>query len=131
GQVGHAEDGVHGGADLVADVGQELVLGPVRRLGGFLGETQFLLGPLAVRDVGAGAEPFADGARAAADRYAARLEPAVLPVRPADAVFHVVGAAPRHRVGPEFPGGLPVVGVQHFQPAPAQQVALGDSGVLR
>ena len=32
GQLGHAEDGVHGGADLVADVGQELVLGPVRRL---------------------------------------------------------------------------------------------------
>ena len=31
-QLGHAEDGVHGGADLVADVGQELVLGPVGRL---------------------------------------------------------------------------------------------------
>jgi len=30
GQLGHAEDGVHGGADLVADVGQELVLGSVR-----------------------------------------------------------------------------------------------------
>jgi enamine deaminase RidA (YjgF/YER057c/UK114 family) len=30
--LGHAEDGVHGGADLVADVGQELVLGPVGRL---------------------------------------------------------------------------------------------------
>ena len=47
GQVGHAEDGVHGGADLVADVGQELVLGPVGRLRRLLGAAQLLLGPLA------------------------------------------------------------------------------------
>ena len=47
GQVGHAEDGVHGRADLVADVGQELVLGPVGRLRRLLGPPQlFLLGPL-------------------------------------------------------------------------------------
>ena len=37
GQLGHAEDGVHGRADLVADVGQELVLGPVGRLRRLLG----------------------------------------------------------------------------------------------
>ena len=35
-QLGHAEDRVHGGADLVADVGEEIVLGTVGRLGRFL-----------------------------------------------------------------------------------------------
>ena len=37
GQLGHAEDGVHGGADLVAHVRQELVLGPAGRLRHILG----------------------------------------------------------------------------------------------
>ena len=43
GQLGHAEDGVHGGADLVADVGQELVLGPVGRLRRLLRPPQLVL----------------------------------------------------------------------------------------
>ena len=47
GQLGHADDAVHGRADLVAHVGQELALGPVGGLGGVLGLAQFLLGPLA------------------------------------------------------------------------------------
>ena len=50
-QLGHAEDGAEGGADLVADVGQELVLGPVRRLGRLLGLPQLRLQPLAIGDV--------------------------------------------------------------------------------
>src|SRR5207248_2197350 len=62
---------------------------------------------------------------------AAGLEPAVHAVRTADAIFHVIGAAPGHRVGPESPGRLPVVRVQHRQPAPAQQVTLVYPGVLR
>ena len=41
GQIGHAEDGVHRGADFVADVGQELVLGAVGRLRRLLGPPQF------------------------------------------------------------------------------------------
>ena len=40
GQFGHAEDGVHGRANLVADVGQELVLGSVGRLRRVLGPPQ-------------------------------------------------------------------------------------------
>ena len=43
-QIGHAEDGAEGGANLVADVGQELVLGPVRRLGRRLRLPQLLGG---------------------------------------------------------------------------------------
>ena len=50
-ELGHAEDGVHGGADLVADVGQELVLGPVGRLRRLLRLAQLPLQPLALRDV--------------------------------------------------------------------------------
>ena len=83
---------------------------------------QRLLGLPEVGDVGAGPEPFDDLARAVADGDAAGLEPAVHAVRTADAIFHVIGAAPRHRVGPESPGRLPVVRVQRRQPAPAQQV---------
>ena len=71
GELGHAEDGVHGGADLVADVGQELVLGPARRLRRLLGPPQHLLGALLVVDVGAGPEPLDDPARLVADRQAA------------------------------------------------------------
>ena len=50
-QLGHAEDGVHGRANLVADVGQELVLGPVRRLRRLLGLARLLLQPFAFGDV--------------------------------------------------------------------------------
>jgi hypothetical protein len=50
-QVGHAEDGAEGGADLVPDVGQELVLGPLRRLGRLLRLLQLLHQPLVLADV--------------------------------------------------------------------------------
>ena len=52
GQVGQADDRVHGGADLVAHVGQEFTLGPVGRLGRVLGPGQFVLDPFAFGDVG-------------------------------------------------------------------------------
>ncbi len=50
-QVGHAEDGIQGRADLVADVGQELVLGAVGRLRRLPGPPRLLLQPLALGDV--------------------------------------------------------------------------------
>src|SRR5262249_53054357 len=62
---------------------------------------------------------------------AAGLEPAVHTVGAADAIFHITGAAPRHRIGPKSPGRLSVVRVQHRQPAPAQQIRLGHAGGLR
>ena len=82
GQLGHAEDGVHGGADLVADVGQELVLGPVGRLRRLLGLAQLLLGPLAsVMSTGADHE---DAGRLPGLRHGrARVEQP--PVRPSTA----------------------------------------------
>jgi len=45
-QFGHAEDGAEGGADLVTDVGQEIVLGPVGRLRRLLGLAEGLIGPV-------------------------------------------------------------------------------------
>ena len=48
GQVGQADDGVHGGADLVAHVGQEAALGLVGRLCGFLGQGQALHGQIQI-----------------------------------------------------------------------------------
>src|SRR2546422_579562 len=70
-----------------------------------------------------------DGAPAR-DRPPPRLKPAVHSVPPADTVFHVIGAAPRHRIRPELPGSFPVLRVQHVQPAPAEQLALRDACVL-
>ena len=46
GQLGHADDAVHGRADLVAHVGQEFALGPVGFLRRLLGHAQRFLGPL-------------------------------------------------------------------------------------
>ncbi len=43
-QLRHAEDGVHRGPDLVADVGEELVLGAVRRLRDLLRASRRVLG---------------------------------------------------------------------------------------
>ena len=43
-QVGHAHDAVHRRADFMTHVGQELALGPIGSLGGFLGLVQLDLG---------------------------------------------------------------------------------------
>ena len=51
-QAGHADDGVHRRADLVAHVGQEGALGPVGGLGGLLGLGQRGLVSHALGDVG-------------------------------------------------------------------------------
>ncbi len=111
----------------VGDADRRVLERPAKPL---LARAQRFLGLPEVGDVGAGPKPFGDVSFAIPDGRAAGLEPAVHAVRTADAVFHVVGAAARHRVGPESPGRLPVVRVQRRQPAPAQQVALGHSGVL-
>src|SRR5262249_2092922 len=60
--------------------------------------TQRCLGLPEVGDVGASPEPRDDSARAVADGGAASLEPAIHTVRTADAIFHVIRAAPRHRI---------------------------------
>ena len=52
--VDHAQNGVHRRAQLVAHVGQELALGDVGGLGGFLGSLQRFFRPLAVGDVAGG-----------------------------------------------------------------------------
>ena len=48
-QFGHADDGVHGRADLVAHVGQERALGPAGGLRRFLGLGQFRIGAFQLR----------------------------------------------------------------------------------
>src|SRR5262249_5651859 len=91
----------------------------------------FRLQPLLVVDVRAGPEPLDGPVGLIPKGQAARLEPAALPVAAADAVFHVVGAAPRHGLQPGVPRRFAVVRVQRLQPPPAEQLALGHAGVLR
>src|SRR5580700_5468927 len=74
-----------------------------------VGLAQRLLGLPEVGDVGAGAEPFDDLAGAVSNWYAARLEPAVLPVRPADPELHVVVCPTRNRLRPAVSGPLAVI----------------------
>ena len=50
-QVAQTNDGVHRGSDLVADVSQELALGPIGRIRSILGPGQFLFPLLALGDV--------------------------------------------------------------------------------
>ena len=52
------DDPVHRGADFVAHIGQELTLSQIGGLGGFFGLLNQLLGPFALFDIGASAEPF-------------------------------------------------------------------------
>src|SRR6267378_7992064 len=83
----------------------EPVARPTKRL---LAVVERFLRALAVGDVGAAAEPFDDPAFAVADRRASRLEPAVRSIMPANAVFHVIGPASRHRISPDLPGIFPI-----------------------
>src|SRR5438876_3898361 len=83
-----------------------------------------LLAVAQLRDVGAGAEPFDDIPAGVADRYAARLEPAILAVAAANAGFDVVRLVPCDRCQPETPRWLAVVRVQCVQPHPPEQVRL-------
>ena len=61
GQLQHAEDGVHGGADLVAHGGEEVALGAAGAVGLLFGLAQRLFQPLAVRDVYPAVDHPADG----------------------------------------------------------------------
>src|SRR5438874_10898507 len=81
-----------------------------------------LLAVAQLRDVGAGAEPFDDNPAGVADRYTARLEPAIFAVAAANAVFDVVRVVLRDRFQPETPRRLAVVRVQGLQPSPTKQV---------
>src|SRR5438067_2996961 len=90
-----------------------------------------LLAVAQLRDVGAGAEPFDDIPAGVTDRYAARLEPAILAVAVANAVFDVVRVVPRDRCQPETPRRLAVVRVQRLEPSPTEQVRLFKPGVFR
>ena len=62
-QLGHADDGVQGRADLVAHVGQEGALGAAGGLGGLLGRLQGLGGLLLLGDVAGDAEACPRSAR--------------------------------------------------------------------
>ena len=59
-QLRHADDAVHGRADFVAHVGQELALGPVGGFGVFLGPMQIRFGLLSIGDVDVDADDPAD-----------------------------------------------------------------------
>src|SRR5258708_39169439 len=76
-----------------------------------------LLAVAQLRDVGAGAEPFDDIPAGVADRYAPRLEPSILAVAVANAVFDVVSVVPRDRFQPETQRRLAVLLVQRLEPS--------------
>ena len=68
GQFSHADEGVHRGANLVADVGHELALGFACGLRGLVRPLQLVLRTLALRDVGGDAAQPVDGAIRVAQR---------------------------------------------------------------
>ena len=124
-----AEDG----AELLVHAQEAAVEMPVADADGGVLEraAEPLLAVAQLRDVGAGAEPFDDIPAGVADRYAARLEPAILAALVANAVFDVVRVVPRDRFQPETPRRLAVVRVQRLEPSPTKQVRLFKACVLR
>ena len=131
GQLGHAEDGVHGRADLVADVGQELVLGPVGRLRRLLGLLEGFGRPLLVVDVGVGPEPHQHPAFGIAHGQGAAEVPAVNAVRTAEAVLQLKRLTGGDGVLPAPDVLLHVFGVDELQPPPAFNLVEGKPGELR
>ena len=79
-QTRHADDGVHGRADLVAHGGQKVGLGAFGRFGGFLGLPQRLLGFALAGDVQHDAVP--DHALVAAPGRRAAAQPADFSIGP-------------------------------------------------
>ena len=131
-QLGQAEDGVHGGADLVAHVGQEFALGPGGGLGGLLGEPQLRLQSDALANVvdhaqmtgaltglqGQGGDGHADP-----DHAAVRLQVALIHLEAGD----LPGVEARHVVQV----GLHVVRMSEAHPVAGQHLlarASGDGG---
>ncbi len=96
-QLGHADDAVHGRADLVAHVGQELALGAGGRLGGLLGLAHRGLGLLFGVDVGVHPDPFPDPAPLGQDGDGPDEHVPILSVVPPQPVFDLVEGARRRR----------------------------------
>jgi hypothetical protein len=89
GELGHAEDAVHGRADFVAHIRQELALGLARRLRCLLGPLQFLFGVLPGGDVGVHAEDADDIASGPVQRHLAGQQDGLGAVRPVLRFFDV------------------------------------------
>ncbi len=130
GQLGHAEDSVHGGADLVADVGQELILGAVGRLRCLLGLLKGFGRPLLVVDVGVGPEPHQHPAFGIAHGQGAAEVPAVNAVRTAEAVLQLKRLAGVDGVLPTPDVLFHVLGVDELRPPPAFNLVEGKPGEL-
>ena len=93
-QAGHADDAVHGRADLVAHRGEEFRLGPRGVVGFLLRTAQVILGLHARRDVGEDGDEVLDGAGLVVDGLQVEMEV----VTPA-----VAGVADEVRVERHFP----------------------------
>lgn len=137
-ELGGGKDGGEGRAELVAEGGEEAVLGLIGFLGLaarglFSGKEAFAFfeGLALVVDIGAGAEPFEDLARLVMDGNAADLEPAVGAIGAAEAIFDVVGGASFDGGGPGGEGTLAVVGMHDtIEPLQAELLVFGDAGVI-
>lgn len=117
-------------AQLVAEHGQELILGAARLLG-LLEERRLLrLGGLAVVDVGVDADPAHDAPVAVADGAAARQEPAPGAVVATEAELHLEGRAAGQALLPAREDARQVVGIVDRLPAPALHLGGGGAGEL-
>ena len=105
GQFGHADDGVHRSADLVAQIGQELALETAVGFRRFLGRPQQVFGLAPSRDVVADGDPALELARGVLHRNQIALDPkraAVLAVE-----HQILRHFPPFRRGPADTRGPP------------------------
>jgi hypothetical protein len=137
-KLGGGEDGSEGRAELMAEGGEEAVLGLIGIFGlaaggVFGGEKAFAFFECLalVVDVGAGAKPFEDAAGIVADGNAAGFEPAVGAIGAAEAVFDIVRGAALDGGGPSGGGAGAVIGVHHaIEPLESELLIVGKAGVI-
>jgi hypothetical protein len=115
----------------MADVREKLVFGAIGRLRGVFCTTQSLFGLFELTDVRAGAKPLEDAIVVVSNRKSARLEPEILTIMTSNAIFQVIGFQPTDGFQPDAPCAFAIIGMQGFQPGPAQQFGLGLARMLR
>ncbi len=86
-ELGHADDAVHGSANLMAHIGQKGALGPIGRLGGFLGRLKLFLESPPLGHIARNAASAHDRASRIAQRQLGGGGPGVGAIGPSLALF--------------------------------------------
>ena len=95
-----------------------------------LARAKRVFGTLLVFDVGVGTVPFDDVSELVTQRLRPAQEPAIFPVRPADALYVLVRSPGFHGVAPLIHHVSALAGMKHVDPFGALQIVQGKADIL-